>query len=144
MTDVVLGAVLALMFMKALTNHEDKRIEKTEDTLLPVEPIFLPSANSIPRVPKNIERGNFSQVGTLKGVVDGRSVVLPLYSKPSGTNRDRYHYYTLTETNQQPASIVQENRDCMNDPIGCKEIFEGDAVHVDAFDSTSFSPYMFQ
>jgi hypothetical protein len=64
------------------------------------------------------------------GVINIDDKVLPLYGRRSIGSRDRWNYYTRTDSyNPVPLPIRFQKRDCM-DQVGCEEIMSGENVHV--------------
>jgi len=63
------------------------------------------------------------------GVINVEDKILPLYGRRL---RDRWNYYTRTDTyNPVPIPIHFKKRDCMDD-IGCEELMSGDDIKVEA------------
>jgi len=101
--------------------------------------------NSSNKVPINIQTQsvdtNYRQIGILTRI-GGKETILPLMGKPLITNRDRWNFYTLSETNNMiKLPITFKNRRCMNEH-GCDNIYNGDIVYVegynDAFKVTAY------
>jgi hypothetical protein len=66
-------------------------------------------------------------MGVIK-IADGQ--LLPLYGRRSISSRDRYNYYTRTDTyNPVPIPITIKGRDCQ-DQVGCPELYNGDSVRI--------------
>ena len=62
------------------------------------------------------------------GVINVDDKILPLYGRRI---RDRWNYYTRTDTyNPVPIPIQYKKRDCMED-IGCNELMTGDEIKVE-------------
>ena len=151
MTEALLGALVALALVAVC--RKDKSETPTPEPLPdvppqnfynPLPPVIYSNSQVRLEPPNVLETGEFRRIGTLTGEVDGKKQVLPLYSRPSLVHRDRFHYFTNTGgLNPQPAAIVQGARDCLNDPVGCNEIFADDFVNVKSFDKTEFEPYLF-
>jgi hypothetical protein len=65
---------------------------------------------------------------------DGK--LLPLYGRRSISSRDRYNYYTRTDTyNPIPIPVEIKGRDCQ-DQVGCPELYNGDKVKLSATDES--------
>jgi hypothetical protein len=78
---------------------------------------------------------NYRQVGLLKRM-DGNEMILPLMGRPLYVGRDKWQYYTMSDTNNSiklPVSF--KSRSCTNE-YGCDEISNGDTVYVDGLDAT--------
>jgi hypothetical protein len=66
-------------------------------------------------------------MGLLK---QGDGKLLPLYGRRVASRADRFNYYTRTDTyNPVPLPIQYKKKDCQ-DPVGCQELFDGDAVRI--------------
>lgn len=79
--------------------------------------------------------GQFQQMGVLTGERNGQQVVLPLYGRQTYGGSDYYEYYTASEGYHSfKIPIVKNGRDC-TDERGCKEIFDGDDVSVNTYDT---------
>jgi len=101
--------------------------------------------NSPNKVPINIQTQsvdtNYRQIGILTRI-GGKETILPLMGKPLITNRDRWNFYTLSESNNMiKLPITFKNRRCMTEQ-GCDNIYNGDTVYVegynDAFKVTTY------
>jgi hypothetical protein len=90
------------------------------------DPIRRPWEGSLPSIATRGDYGPYQQMGILERK-DG--TFYPLYGRRT-YNRDRFNYYTRTDT-YNPVSIpVQyEKRDCTDD-TGCNEISSGDNVRI--------------
>ena len=78
---------------------------------------------------------NYRQVGILKRM-NGPEMILPLMGRPLYVGRDKWQYYTMSDSNNQiklPVSF--KSRSCTNED-GCDEISNGDTVYVDGIDAT--------
>jgi len=102
-------------------------------------------SNSPNKVPINIQTQsvdtNYRQIGILTRI-GGKETILPLMGKPLITNRDRWNFYTLSESNNMiKLPITFKNRRCMSEQ-GCDNIYNGDTVYVegynDAFKVTAY------
>lgn len=69
----------------------------------------------------------YQVMGVLKGE-DGE--MKPLYGRRTGSSRDRYNYYTRTDTyNPVPLPLHYKRRDCQDD-TGCEELMDGDELKI--------------
>lgn len=69
----------------------------------------------------------YQPMGLLK---QGDGKLLPLYGRRVASRADRFNYYTRTDTyNPVPLPIQYKKKDCQ-DPVGCQELFDGDAVRI--------------
>lgn len=75
----------------------------------------------------------YQSMGIVK-TVDGK--LLPLFGRRSISARDRYNYYTRTDSyNPIPIPIEIQGRDCQ-DQVGCPELYNGDRVKMSATNET--------
>lgn len=80
---------------------------------------------------------NYSQLGILTRE-SGENMILPLMGRRSTSGRDKYQYYTMTNTagninTKLPVSV--KGRSCSSD-MGCDEIYNNDAVYVEGYNDT--------
>ena len=118
-----------------------------DDVLLnPYEPpvrddrVFQGSINSPNKVPINIETqsfdSNYRQIGILTRIGGNKETILPLMGKPLIVNRDKWNFYTLSESNNLlKLPISHKNRKCMSQN-GCDDLYTGDTVHVDGYNDS--------
>lgn len=98
-----------------------------------------PDVSRIPRsdAPFNIPTQGVPETYQSMGIVktsDGK--LLPLFGRRSISARERYNYYTRTDTyNPIPLPIEMQGRDCQ-DQVGCPELFNGDRVKVSTTNDT--------
>ena len=72
---------------------------------------------------------SYQSMGIVK-TADGK--LLPLYGRRSISSRERYNYYTRTDTyNPVPIPVHMQGRDCQ-DQVGCPELYNGDKVKLPA------------
>lgn len=134
----------------------DKSYERVVNPLLPPERDYeytygLYSSGGMEMtqngVPVNIQTrgytGGFQQIGMLyKDDItdDGKTIgsgtdttILPLYGRPTDTNRNKWNYYTSSDKfNMVKIPISHNNKDCNNE-YGCEEIYSDDTVSVPAY-----------
>lgn len=93
-------------------------------------------------LPINIEtRGpnlEYTQMGILTRVNSGDDLILPLMGRRNSTGRDKYQYYSMTNSGgnintKLPISV--KGKSCTSD-LGCDEIFNGDIVYVEGYKDT--------
>ena len=75
---------------------------------------------------------NYRQVGILKRM-NGPEMILPLMGRPLYVGRDKWQYYTMSDSNNQiklPVSF--KSRSCTNE-YGCDELNNGDTVYVQGY-----------
>jgi hypothetical protein len=76
---------------------------------------------------------NYQSMGVVK---TGDGKLLPLYGRRSISSRERYNYYTRTDSyNPIPIPVQMQGRDCQ-DQVGCPELYNGDSVKLSATNET--------
>lgn len=101
---------------------------------------FRPSQN--PRYENNTK---IQQIGYLtldkKEGETGDPKILPLFGQSLRyKHSDRWSYFTATDQYQSiRLPIMYENRDCMNDDTGCRELSSSDKVIVPSHDNRTFT-----
>lgn len=89
----------------------------------------IPSSNTPFNIPTQGLPESYQSMGIVK-TEDGK--LLPLYGRRSISSRDRYNYYTRTDTyNPVQIPIKIKGRDCQ-DGVGCPELYDGDSVKLSA------------
>jgi len=118
-----------------------------DDVLLnPYEPplrdnrIFQGNFNTPYKVPINIETQsidtNYRQIGLLTRIGGIKETILPLMGKPLIANRDKWNFYTLSESNNLlKLPISHNNRRCMGEN-GCDNLYTGDTVRVEGYNDS--------
>ena len=88
-------------------------------------------------LPFNIPTQGIPEAYQSMGIVKtGEGKLLPLYGRRSMSSRDRYNYYTRTDTyNPIPIPVLIKGRDCQ-DQVGCPELYDGDKVKLSATNET--------
>tara|TARA_B100001093_G_C26771157_1_gene990258 strand:- start:383 stop:994 length:612 start_codon:yes stop_codon:yes gene_type:complete len=86
------------------------------------------------RIPVNIPTQSFNtdyrQIGILTRHGGNKEMILPLMGRPLITNRDKWNFYTISESNNMVKLPVTLNgKDCTND-LGCNDLYTGDIVKV--------------
>lgn len=84
-----------------------------------------------PNTPFNIPTQGVAEEYQSMGIVktpEGK--LLPLFGRRCVSSRERYNYYTRTDSyNPLPLPIEMQGRDCQ-DQVGCPELFNGDRVKI--------------
>jgi len=89
----------------------------------------VPSSSSPFNIPTQGIPESYQSMGIVK-TSDGK--LLPLFGRRSISSRERYNYYTRTDSyNPLPIPIQIQGRDCQ-DQVGCPELFNGDKVKIAA------------
>ncbi len=81
--------------------------------------------------------GPIQQMGILTRSTPGPGgpSILPLMGRRMITNRDRWQYYTVSDTNiNLRLPVSKGGRSCTSD-IGCDEIYDGDTVYVEGYNA---------
>ena len=94
-----------------------------------------PDLSMVPSLPFNIATQGIPESYQSMGIVKtGDGKLLPLYGRRSLSSRDRYNYYTRTDTyNPIPMPVTIKGRDCQ-DQVGCPELYDGDKIKLPATD----------
>ena len=91
----------------------------------------IPSASKPFNIPTQGVPESYQSMGIVK-TPDGK--LLPLYGRRCISSRERYNYYTRTDTyNPIPIPVLMKGRDCQ-DQVGCPELFNGDQVRLSTLD----------
>jgi hypothetical protein len=78
---------------------------------------------------------NYRQVGLLKRM-NGQEMLLPLMGRPLYVGRDKWQYYTMSDSNNQIKLPVSFKSKSCTSEYGCDEISNGDTVYVDGINTT--------
>jgi hypothetical protein len=78
---------------------------------------------------------NYRQVGLLKRM-NGPEMLLPLMGRPLYVGRDKWQYYTMSDSNNQIKLPVSFKSKSCTSEYGCDEISNGDTVYVDGINAT--------
>jgi hypothetical protein len=91
----------------------------------------IPSASRPFNIPTQGVPESYQSMGIVK-TADGK--LLPLYGRRCISSRERYNYYTRTDSyNPLPIPVYMQGRDCQ-DQVGCPELFNGDQVRLSTLD----------
>lgn len=102
------------------------------------------------RNPSYMKNTNIQQIGYLtivgeeeqgQGQPQQPPTILPLFGQSLRyKHSDRWVYFTATDKYQSIRLPVEyEKRDCMNDDVGCRELYTGDVVTVPSYNNASFT-----
>lgn len=83
----------------------------------------------------------YQQVGVMRKDGEDEDVMLPVFGRRLQPNRDRWNYYTAGVAGTLPVRI--QNRDCMDQYVGCDELFDGDTVTVDGMKNGVYKVMMY-
>lgn len=104
-----------------------------------LNPYVAPLKDERYKIPINISTrsidSTYRQMGILKSQ-NGNTKILPLMGRPLFPSRDKWNYYTISETNNMiklPISFKQKS--CTNE-YGCDNLYNGDVVYVEGYDET--------
>ena len=91
----------------------------------------IPSSSKPFNIPTQGVPESYQSMGIVK-TPDGK--LLPLYGRRCISSRERYNYYTRTDSyNPLPIPVLMQGRDCQ-DQVGCPELFNGDQVKLSTLD----------
>lgn len=98
---------------------------------------LFPSDSSDPRgVPINISTSHIRMPYTQLGFLtrsSGGETMLPLMGRQLSTNRSKWQYYAISDTNQTIKIPLSYNgRSCMGE-YGCDELYTGDVVYAEGY-----------
>ena len=75
---------------------------------------------------------NYRQIGILTKIGQGETI-LPLMGRPLITNRDKWNFYTISDSNNAvKLPVNSKGKKCMN-YLGCDDLYTGDIVHVEGY-----------
>lgn len=83
----------------------------------------------------------YQQVGVMRKDGEDEDIMLPVFGRRLQPNRDRWNYYTAGVAGTLPVRI--QNRDCMDQYVGCDELFDGDTVTVDGMKNGVYKVMMY-
>jgi len=78
---------------------------------------------------------SYRQIGLLKRM-NGQEMLLPLMGRPLYVGRDKWQYYTMSDSNNQIKLPVSFKSKSCTSEYGCDEISNGDTVYVDGLNAT--------
>ena len=80
---------------------------------------------------------NYRQVGILTRVKGKDSeTILPLMGRPLFTNRDKWNFYTMNDSNNSVRlPIIFKGRSCTSE-YGCDNLYNGDIVYVEGYNES--------
>ncbi len=105
--------------------------------------VYFPrdSADIRGTIPINMEtRGtgmDYTQIGILTNNQGGEALILPLIGRQPMTGRDKWQYYTISNTGYMNTKLpVRVNgKSCMSE-YGCEILNSGDNVYVEGYNTT--------
>ena len=93
----------------------------------------IPSSSRPFNIPTQGVPETYQSMGIVK-MPDGK--LLPLYGRRCISSRERYNYYTRTDSyNPLPIPVHMQGRDCQ-DQVGCPELYNGDRVQIPSLDQS--------
>jgi hypothetical protein len=123
----------------------DKEQERLVNPLLPPErsyvltnggglPFYPPSKSSVNITTRGFT-GAFQQIGLLykkdpSGENNSEGNILPLFGRPTNTNRDKWYYYTTSDKFHSLKIPLKIKGRLCNDEWGCNELYDDDTVQV--------------
>jgi len=129
--------------------HEHQRSRYQDSVLLnpfmpPVRPNQYLQQDAL-GIPVNVatqgENTSYKQIGILTRL-NGKEMILPLMGRSLIANRDKWQFYTMSDTNNSvKLPVSNRGKSCTNE-YGCDNIYNGDTVYVegynDAFKATVY------
>ena len=100
---------------------------------------YFPNINNRGGLPININTRSldttYRQVGILKRQ-SGIEMILPLLGRPLYPSRDKWNFYTISETNNMvKLPILYKQKNCTSE-YGCDNLYTGDIVYVEGYNDT--------
>jgi hypothetical protein len=101
---------------------------------------FPPDSSDTRGMPVNIQtrgvQSEYQQVGILtRG--QGGDLILPLMGRRNMTGRDKWQYYTMSNTGSLSAKLpVSSNGKSCTSEYGCDSLSNGDTIYVDGYNDT--------
>ena len=110
---------------------------------LKTDGIYFPrDSGDVRGIPVNVQtRGtnmSYQQVGILtRGNSNGQDMILPLMGRRLMTGRDKWQYYTISNTGNMNTKLpVSLNGKSCTGEYGCDDINNGDNVYVEGYNDT--------
>jgi len=99
-------------------------------------PNLNPMSGKMPiNVPTQSYDTAYRQIGSLTRI-GGSEMMLPLLGRPLITNRDKWNFYTISETNTLlKLPITNKGKKCMSE-YGCDDLYNGDTVIVEGYNDS--------
>ena len=129
------------------TRHERSRYQDSvllNPFMPPVRPNQYLQQDAL-GIPVNVatqgSNASYKQIGILTRL-NGAEMILPLMGRSLITNRDKWQFYTMSDTNNSvKLPVSNRGKSCTNE-YGCDNIYNGDTVYVegynDAFKATVY------
>lgn len=109
------------------------------------ERVFMNNSLDPRGMPINIPTQSFDSAYRQVGILtreDGTDTILPLMGRPLFSNRDKWNYYTISDSNNMVKLPISSNGRSCTGEYGCNSLFNGDSVYVegynDAFKATIY------
>ena len=83
-------------------------------------------------VPTQGHDSEYRQVGILTRN-NGGETILPLMGRPLLTNRDKWQYYTMSDSNNSVKLPISQNGRSCTDEYGCDSLYNGDNVYIEGY-----------
>ena len=100
---------------------------------------YYPNIDYSDKVPININTSSinsaYRQVGILKRQ-SGTEMILPLIGRPLFPSRDKWNYYTISESNNMVKLPVSYKQKSCTSEYGCDNVYTGDIVYVEGYNDT--------
>lgn len=118
-----------------------KEYERLVNPLLPPERSYETTYGLPINVPTRGVNSSYQQIGTL----DSDNKVLPLFGRPMWRGSHKWNFYTFSDQfHAIKLPVHLKSRDCMDDTIGCDELYTGDSVTVPQYPGVQFRVNMYK
>ena len=100
---------------------------------------YYPNMEGNNKIPININTraldSTYRQVGILKRN-SSKETMLPLIGRPLFPARDKWNFYTISETNNMIKLPVSHKKQSCTSEYGCDNLYTGDVVYVEGYNDT--------
>jgi len=109
------------------------------------ERIYMNNSLDPRGMPINVPTQSFDSAYRQVGILtrdNGTEMILPLMGRPLFSNRDKWNYYTISDSNNMVKLPISSNGRSCTGEYGCNNLYNGDSVYVegynDAFKATIY------
>jgi hypothetical protein len=121
----------------------NKDYERLVNPLLPPERSYENTYGLPINLPTRGANTNYQQIGTLTSLCGTK--IIPLFGKPMWRGSSKWNFYTFSDQfHAIKLPVKYKTRDCMDDTIGCDELYTDDIVHVPQYPDTEFRVNMYK
>tara|TARA_Y100000389_G_C17471000_1_gene530854 strand:+ start:15494 stop:15985 length:492 start_codon:yes stop_codon:yes gene_type:complete len=135
---IIILLVLYILFNYSLYKPKyDSNIQPIQQT----QPIIIQKNEDLPMYPRQDPKyysEDFQQVGTLTSIDNPENPkILPLFGRK--VHRDRWLYYSASETNNQlKVDVEYNNKQCRDKRVGCDELYDDEIVTIPSYNNQQF------